>query len=222
MTWVPILKTHPKSDTMSLRHAILGILAYQPMHGYQLKTVLELGVAAFWPVNLAAIYPSLRQLESEGLVSHREEASAEGRPNRKVYTITGDGREELARWRREPPAEVIPRVKSPLFLKLLFAQEENLPDVIGWIENEIEASEAAAGFLQSQLGDAHAFSTIFFVNFMRQHGIEHLNLHARGLRELKERIQKGIEKRAQRAASELEELLDESERGPGSGPAKEV
>ena len=43
---------------MSLRHAILGVLEYQPLHGYALKCVLEQGISYFWPVNLAAIYPS--------------------------------------------------------------------------------------------------------------------------------------------------------------------
>ena len=38
---------------MSLRHAILGIVEWQPMHGYQIKQVLEEGISAFWPVKLA-------------------------------------------------------------------------------------------------------------------------------------------------------------------------
>ena len=48
---------------MSLRHAILGIVEYEPMHGYQIRQVLGEGMASFWPVNLAAIYPALRKLE---------------------------------------------------------------------------------------------------------------------------------------------------------------
>jgi DNA-binding PadR family transcriptional regulator len=193
---------------MSLRHAILGILDYAPMHGYQLKSVLELGISTFWPVNLAAIYPSLRQLDRDGLVSPREEASPEGRPHRKVYTITAAGRSELARWRRLPP-EGPTRVRSPLYLKLLFAQEENVADTLAWIDGEIRTSSAAAAFLRAQLDNPQAFST-FFVNFMRESGVAHLELQIRRLEELRERIAKGLEKREQR-----DRLRDEETGGDG-------
>jgi DNA-binding PadR family transcriptional regulator len=189
---------------MSLRHAILGILDYQPMHGYSLKNVLELGISAFWPVNLAAIYPNLRQLESEGLVSHQREASAEGRPDRKVYTITEAGREELGRWRPLPP-DSFTRVRSPLFLKLFFAQEEDIEKSLEWIEKEIETARAAGGFLRSELDNAQAFST-FFVKFMRESGVAHLELHQKQLEALHERVRKGLEKR--------KHLTDDAPRGP--------
>jgi DNA-binding PadR family transcriptional regulator len=181
---------------MSLRHAILGILDYAPMHGYQLKSVLELGISTFWPVNLAAIYPSLHQLDRDGLVSQQEEASPEGRPPRKVYTITEAGRSELAQWRRLPP-EGPTRVRSPLYLKLLFAQEENVEDTLAWIDGEIRTSNDAAALLRAQLDNPQAFST-FFVNFMRESGVAHLELQIRRLEELRERIAKGLEKRKQR------------------------
>lgn len=185
---------------MSLRHAILGIIEYKPVHGYQLKQVLELGISTFWPVNLAAIYPCLRQLESEGLVAHTTERSGDGRPNRKVYSITDAGRQELARWRRLPP-EGIASVRNPLFLKLLFAREENIEDTLGWIDREIERSQTAARFIQQQLANPKAFST-FFVKFMREAGVAHLDLHAQLLKELRERVRKGLEKRAHRAVPE--------------------
>ncbi len=47
---------------MSLRHAILGVLEFQPLHGYALKCVLNQGISNLWPVNLAAIYPCLRRI----------------------------------------------------------------------------------------------------------------------------------------------------------------
>ncbi|MDX1648456.1 MAG: PadR family transcriptional regulator, partial [Myxococcota bacterium] len=133
---------------MSLRHAILGIVDWQPMHGYEIKRVLEEGISTFWPVNLGAIYPSLRRLEAEGLVRHRREASPEGRPDRKVFEVTDRGREELARWRRLPP-EGPAQARVPLYLKLLFAQPENLPEVVQWIDKELETARATADALRS-------------------------------------------------------------------------
>lgn len=159
---------------MSLRHAILGILDYREMHGYQLKRVLEEGISSFWPVNLAAIYPSLRKLGDEGLVSFHREPSGEGRPDRKVYRITDAGRNELARWRRLPP-DAAPNVRNPLYLKLLFAHEEDFPDAIPWVEKQLAGTRAALDQLRADLANPKAFST-FFVKFLRESGVAHMEL----------------------------------------------
>ncbi len=178
---------------MSLRHAILGIVDYAPTHGYQIKRVLEEGISSFWPVNLAAIYPSLRKLEEDGLVAHRRERSADGRPDRKVFEITDAGREELARWRTLPP-EGHTQSKVPLFLKLFFAKPENLGDAIGWIDKEIELSRGQAASLRSDLANPEAFST-FFVRFMRESGLAHAELQVELLQELRGQLQAAMEKR---------------------------
>jgi DNA-binding PadR family transcriptional regulator len=130
---------------MSLRHAILGVLEFRPLHGYALKSVMEKGIAYVWPVNLPAIYPCLRRLEEEGLVTHHTEATLPGRPDRKVFSVTPLGREELAEWRRLPPEKGLPTAKNPLFLKLLFAKRENVQDIRVWANEALdEALQEAA------------------------------------------------------------------------------
>lgn len=183
---------------MSLRHAILGILEYQPMHGYSLKRVLAEGVSTFWPVNLPAIYPSLRKLEDEGLVAHQVEATPDGRPDRKVFTITEDGREELARWRRLPPDGPV-TVRSPLFLKLLFAKGENLRDTIDWLDKAIE--EVRDGLSQAHADGQHAaFDSILFLQFIRDCGVAHLELSLELLQNLRMRVAAIVEQREARQA----------------------
>lgn len=180
---------------MSLRHAILGIVDWQPMHGYEIKRVLEEGVSTFWPVNLGAIYPSLRRLEAEGLVRHRREASPDGRPDRKVYEVTEAGREELARWRRLPP-EGPPQTRVPLYLKLLFARPENLPEVVQWIDKELETARARADALRSALHEPFADPDalpFFFVQFMRESGLGHTELGIEFLEDLRARVLRRLE-----------------------------
>jgi DNA-binding PadR family transcriptional regulator len=172
---------------MSLRHAILGILDYREMHGYQLKRVLDEGISTFWPVNLAAIYPSLRKLEEEGLVEGRREPSAEGRPDRKVYTITDAGRSALAGWRRLPP-DGVPSVRNPLYLKLLFAHEEDFPEAVTWLDKQVDRAQAGLDQLRADQADPRAFST-FFVKFLRESGAQHLELEIELLKELRARMQ---------------------------------
>lgn len=182
---------------MSLRHAILGILDYRDMHGYQLKRVLEEGISSFWPVNLAAIYPGLRKLEEEGLVSFHRESSGAGRPDRKVYTITAEGREELARWRRLPP-DTTQSARNPLDLKLLFAHDEDFPEAIPWVEKGLESARAELDQLRADLANPKAFST-FFVKFLRETGVAHLELqielHEDLLLRMRERVARNARKR---------------------------
>lgn len=103
---------------MSLKHALLGFLNYGPHTGYELKKVFDVSVAHFWSAELSQIYPALKALESEGLVEMRVEVQAD-RPNRKVYSITDDGRRELIDW-LGTPAET-DQVREPFLVKMFFA-----------------------------------------------------------------------------------------------------
>ncbi len=86
---------------MSLKHALLGFLNYADKTGYELKQLFDHSINHFWNANLSQIYPTLSQMEKEGLLIMEVEYQ-ENRPNRKVYHITDAGREELQRWLCEP------------------------------------------------------------------------------------------------------------------------
>ena len=103
---------------MSLKHALLGFLNYGPHTGYELKKVFDISVSHFWSAELSQIYPSLKALETEGLVEMKVEVQAD-RPNRKVYSITDDGRRELIDWLGTPAGP--DQIREPLLVKLFFA-----------------------------------------------------------------------------------------------------
>ena len=87
---------------MSLDHILLGLLR-DPATGYALKNTFGERIRHFWSAELSQIYPTLRRLEERRMLRSRVEPSAKG-PNRKVYTLTDAGREELLRWLRSGPA----------------------------------------------------------------------------------------------------------------------
>jgi DNA-binding PadR family transcriptional regulator len=92
---------------MSLDHAILGFLNYQPMTGYDLKKAFDQSVAHFWSATQSHIYKSLDRLEAGGLLTV-EVVPQDKHPSRKVYRITPAGSEELLRWLATPmPVEQI-------------------------------------------------------------------------------------------------------------------
>ena len=101
---------------MSLPHAILGLLAREPMTGYDLKTRwFDRSLRYFWPADQAQIYRTLDGLLARGWAAVRVEPGGD-RPNRKVYTPTEAGREELARWVATP--QPLPTVRDPLLVQL--------------------------------------------------------------------------------------------------------
>ena len=86
---------------MSLDHILLGLLR-DPATGYDLKNAFSERIRHFWSAELSQIYPTLKRLEQRRMLRSRVEPSPRG-PNRKVYSLTGEGREELRRWLRRGP-----------------------------------------------------------------------------------------------------------------------
>jgi DNA-binding PadR family transcriptional regulator len=75
---------------------ILGLLSIGPRSGYEIKAVVDRSTRFFWAASYGQIYPELRRLEREGLVTG-EDASTGGRA-RRVYRLTDTGRAELEAW----------------------------------------------------------------------------------------------------------------------------
>jgi PadR family transcriptional regulator, regulatory protein PadR len=79
--------------------ALLGLLgrAKRAMYGYEVAKQLEAKAGGSLPMNQGALYPVLRSLEQQGLLSSHVEPSVAG-PARKYYAITPAGRQALRRW----------------------------------------------------------------------------------------------------------------------------
>jgi DNA-binding PadR family transcriptional regulator len=73
-----------------VRSAILALLTEEPMHGYQVIQELSERSRGLWRPSAGSIYPTLQQLDDEGL------AHAEERDGRRVFSLTDAGRDEAA------------------------------------------------------------------------------------------------------------------------------
>jgi DNA-binding PadR family transcriptional regulator len=84
---------------VSVRNAILGLLAQRPRHGYELRAAFEalVGGRELWDVKPAQVYATLSRLHESGLVED-EGSAQEGGPEKRIYGLTASGREELNRW----------------------------------------------------------------------------------------------------------------------------
>ncbi|MCQ4042838.1 helix-turn-helix transcriptional regulator [Streptantibioticus rubrisoli] len=73
-----------------LRLYLLKLLDESPRHGYEVIRLLEERFQGLYAPSAGTVYPRLAKLEKEGLVTHTTEGG------RKVYSLTGAGRAELA------------------------------------------------------------------------------------------------------------------------------
>jgi DNA-binding PadR family transcriptional regulator len=80
----------PRGD---VRTAILLLLDEQPMHGYQLMQSIADRTGGRWSPSPGAVYPTINQLEDEGLVVVTADAG------RKLVTLTDTGRNQLVEHR---------------------------------------------------------------------------------------------------------------------------
>jgi PadR family transcriptional regulator AphA len=102
--------------------AMLGLLSIRPMTGYELRKLSEESIQHFWRESFGQIYPSLRALEAQGMVTRTEEmGEVRGRPARQVYALTDGGREALRAWVAVPARPEVPR--NELLLKLFFGRQ---------------------------------------------------------------------------------------------------
>jgi DNA-binding PadR family transcriptional regulator len=133
---------------MSLKHALLGLLTYHPMTGYEVKQFFDSSVQHFWNAELSQIYPTLKALEDQGLVEKHVEVQ-ENRPNRKVYEITDGGSEELGKWLRAPsmPADM----RDPFLIKIFFGTEVPIEDVLVLLRRQMEEQQMIMGYADTVL-----------------------------------------------------------------------
>lgn len=104
---------------MSLPHALLGLISYQPSTGYELRTTFSESVQFFWNATLPQIYRTLNQMESQGWLTVQIDPQ-EGKPSRKIYSITEEGMGELKRWLVSKPG--ITPERNPLLIKVFFGR----------------------------------------------------------------------------------------------------
>ena len=102
-----------------LKFALLGFLNYTPMTGYELEGWINATTGNFWHAELSQIYKTLKKLGEEGAVTSIIEPQ-EGKPDRRVYSLTTVGKAELDEWLAAPLLDEVDK-KDPLLLKLFFA-----------------------------------------------------------------------------------------------------
>jgi DNA-binding PadR family transcriptional regulator len=86
------------------------LLSEEPMHGYQIMQAISERTEGAWRASAGAVYPTIAQLEDEGLVTTQEEGG------RRLVTLTREGSsylEERRSQRGDPFSEFTDGPQSP-------------------------------------------------------------------------------------------------------------
>jgi len=113
---------------MTVKHALLGLLAQYPRHGYDLFTafVKIAGGDGNWDLKPAQVYSTLDRLEEAGLVACTSDLGEGSEPSRRVYAITPGGQQALDEWFNT--AETPEHQRDAFYVKLMVSLATNVGD----------------------------------------------------------------------------------------------
>ena len=126
---------------------MLGVLAYGPATGYEIRKLLSETTSHFWKESYGQIYPALEQLRDEGLIEETAHETS-GRETRR-FAILPAGEAALREWIRGPEIQLKPG-RNELLLKLFFARSTDAPYLVSQVESYhrmiVELRETYRGF----------------------------------------------------------------------------
>lgn len=150
---------------VALPHAILVSLCEQSSSGYELARRFDKSIGYFWAATHQQIYRTLRAMEDDDWV-HVTQTEQQGRPDKKVYTVSDAGRAELARWIAAPlvgrgrNGTVADSRTRDLAVKIRGAVHGDVDalrdQVVSLRKDRAELLEASRGFEKTQFPDPGA------------------------------------------------------------------
>ena len=103
---------------MSFKFGVLGLMASDSLHGYEVKARFEALLGGTTDINIGQVYSTLQRLERDGLIAA---VGARGDRGRQTYGLTDAGHRALATWLDEP-ANSPQQLRDEIFLKLLLSE----------------------------------------------------------------------------------------------------
>jgi DNA-binding PadR family transcriptional regulator len=87
---------------MTLKHTLLAFLSRQSLSGYDVAKEFDGGFGScFWKASQQQIYAELTKLERNGSLTY-EAVPQKGRLDKKIYSLTAQGQQELLDWLVKP------------------------------------------------------------------------------------------------------------------------
>lgn len=146
-------------DNMSLRFALLGLLAVEPASGYDLKRAINRSTYFIWNATGPQIYNTLHTLRAQGYIT-TEALAQRGKPDKQIHTITASGRAALQEFMSEPIRSSVTR--DEVLLRIFFGNfaskntiMRELGSYLDRIRHERAFMEATKARINAHPGEKH-------------------------------------------------------------------
>jgi DNA-binding PadR family transcriptional regulator len=133
---------------MSLQYAILGLLSYKSMSGYDIKLIIDKSINYFWSAHLSQIYRELSLLENKELISSIIEKQND-RPDKKIYSIEESGKIVFNEWLKSTPNSLSAPVRDEFSARVFFGSHLQHNELINLFEKFIEEKRMKAKALSA-------------------------------------------------------------------------
>jgi PadR family transcriptional regulator AphA len=144
---------------MSLRFALLGLLAVEPASGYDLKRAINRSTYFIWNATGPQIYNTLHKLREEGCITSQSLAQ-DGKPDKQIHTITATGLARLEEFMSEPIRASVTR--DEVLLRIFFGNfasktviKRELDSYLQRIRHECAYLEATEARINAHPGRKH-------------------------------------------------------------------
>jgi DNA-binding PadR family transcriptional regulator len=144
---------------MSLRFALLGLLAVEPASGYDLKRAINRSTYFIWNATGPQIYNTLHKLREESCITSRSLAQ-DGKPDKQIHTITARGQARLEEFMNEPIRASVTR--DEVLLRIFFGNfaskkiiKRELDSYLQRIRHERATMEATEARINAHPGRKH-------------------------------------------------------------------
>ncbi len=177
---------------MSLKHAILSLLLESEQTGYDLNKSFQGSIAYYWSASHQQIYKTLADMLEGNWVKVRL-SEQNDKPDKKIYTITDYGKEELEQWALQ---SLKPTPSKDAFLiKLLLVPLVGAEPIIKQMEQRLDEVKALQESYKNIEKEHFTSSQTLPIDLHVKHltlrcGIEHTNAEYKWLREALEVLRK--------------------------------
>ena len=139
---------------MSLRIALLGLLAVEPASGYDLKRAIDRSTYFIWNATGPQIYNTLHKLREEGYVTSKSQAQT-GKPDKQIHTITPKGQAALQDYVSEPVRASVTR--DEVLLRIFFGNFASKKTIRRELESYLDRIRHERTYLEATKAriDAH-------------------------------------------------------------------
>jgi DNA-binding PadR family transcriptional regulator len=124
---------------MALRNAILATLLEGEASGYDLAKGFDGSVANFWAATPQQLYRELERMAADGLVAARL-VEQTGRPNKRMFSLTDAGRDELGAYTTHPPRPIV--IRDELLVAVQSMESGDVASVQRWVAARQESARS--------------------------------------------------------------------------------